>query len=270
MIPLQKKFISLSSASIAYSTFGLPQNPAVIFIHGFPMTSEMWKFQIEELQKKFFVITYDLRGFGQSTSEHEYYTMETMADDLIELVEQLQIKKTTVVGFSMGGYVALRAVLKNPNSFAKLVLIDTQSAADGNEAKIKRYQAMEKLQIHGIKIFTQDFIKGTLDPKNVEKNPQFLVDLSQIAQTNVAKGLLSGLVVMLSRMDTTESLSKINLPTLIVVGENDQVTPVLVAQKLRDGIPNSELKVIGNAGHFSPYENFKDVNVELSEFIFAK
>ena len=257
--------LSTNQASLHYEVFGKPSAHPIVFIHGFPFHSKMWVNQIEHLQKDFNVITYDIRGCGKSTNQLENFTMETLADDLLRLIQELG-GKAHVVGFSMGGYVALRAIEKKPEVFRSLVLMDTQSVADGNEGKLKRHDVMEKIRTIGVKDFAHGFLKNAMSAKNFETNPQLIDQLEGMIQGNTPGGLLSSVAAMISRTDTTESLSKINVPTLILVGEEDKITPVTIAEDLELGIKDATLQVIRSAGHMSPVENPSAVNVELHNF----
>src|SRR5260370_1143481 len=129
-----------------YVDEGNSKSTPVIFIHGFPFSYQMWEPQIAACKTNFRVIAYDLRGHGQSSAEDAQYSIEGHVDDLFSLLESLKIEKCVLVGLSMGGYIALRAMERSPEHFAGLVLCDTKSEADSNEAKIKRFQS-----IHSIK-----------------------------------------------------------------------------------------------------------------------
>src|SRR5258708_10049293 len=120
-----------------YQISGKSASKPIVLVHGFPFTHEMWKPQIQALKSEFRVISYDLRGLGQSEHGKRPYPLEFFVDDLIGLLDKLKIEKTALCGLSMGGYVALRAVERNPERFSSLVLCDTRPEADGNEAKLR-------------------------------------------------------------------------------------------------------------------------------------
>jgi 3-oxoadipate enol-lactonase len=253
--------------SLFFTSHGDQANPSLILIHGFPMDHTMWSSQIKHLEKNFHVIAYDLRGMGQSKSKDPFAMMESHVDDLIALTTHLRIQKAHIVGFSMGGYLALRAMERNPALFSSLILIDTQSAADSNEAKLKRFAAMNKIKTSGQSAYAKEFLKGSLSPQNAESNPTLVNQLEKMIMTNSTEGVLSGLFALISRTDTTESLSKIQVPTLIMVGEHDKITPLTAAQAMQSKISNAALHTIPNAGHISPMENPSQVNVVLFDFL---
>jgi pimeloyl-ACP methyl ester carboxylesterase len=262
-------FQSSFGASIAYQdTEGLTK-PAVVLIHGFPVNHEMWNFQITALRESFRVITYDLRGLGQSKTQDTHYTLEILVDDFFALLDHLKIERASIVGFSMGGYIALRAIERDASRFQALVLADTQSASDSNEAKIKRTLAMKtiKAKPNGLHEYGQKFIPTTLSAKTLRENPKVADQLTQMIESNTEAGVSGGLLALLSRTDTTATLPRIQVPTLILVGEEDTITPPHVAQTMKEQIPESRLKSLSDAGHFSPLENPKEFNSTLLSFL---
>lgn len=240
-----------------------------MFIHGFPFSSEMWKGQTHVLQdnNNLRIITYDLRGHGQSDVGDGQYTIELFADDLIALLDHLKIAKTILCGFSMGGYIALRAVERNPDRFSALVLCDTMSAADSNEAKTRRANSIKLVKNEGVGQFTEGFLKAVFAPQTFDSNPDIVNKIRRTILSNSPLGICGALLAMAGRTETTEALSKINIPTLILVGEYDAITPPSAAKNMHDRIPNSKLHVLDNAAHMSNLENPKVFNEQLMEFL---
>ena len=128
----------VNGGEVFYVERGISDAAPIVLIHGFPFSHEMWEPQIEVLQKRFRVIAYDLRGHGKSGVGDGQYTLEFFVDDLLGLLGHLKIERAVLCGLSMGGYIALRAVERNPERVRSLILADTQSKADSNEAKLKR------------------------------------------------------------------------------------------------------------------------------------
>lgn len=240
-----------------------------MFIHGFPFSSEMWDGQAQILQgnKNMRIITYDLRGHGQSDVGDGQYTIELFVDDLIALLDHLKITRTILCGFSMGGYIALRAVERNPDRFNALVLCDTMSAADSNEAKTRRANSIKVIKNQGVGQFVEGFLKAVFAPHTFDSYPDVVNKISRTILSNSPLGICGALLAMAGRTETTESLSKINIPTLILVGEHDIVTPPSAAKNMHDRIRNSRLHVLDNAAHMSNLENPKVFNEHLMEFL---
>lgn len=232
----------------------------IVFLHAFPMNHKMWEPQIRALEKDFRVIAPDLRGLGGSELGASPFTMEVLVDDLIELLDHLHVKKAVVCGLSMGGYVALRALERHPERFKGVVLADTNTAADTNESKIKRTQALKAVQTKGLSAFAEEFLKHALSAHTRETKPEVVARLKNIIESNNPAGVLHAIIALISRTDTTASLKAIKVPTLIAVGEEDTVTSVSLAEGMHKQIEGSKLAVLKKAGHFSNIENSEEFN----------
>lgn len=252
---------------ISYSISGTGNATSIVLIHGFPFSREMWKPQVEFLEKKYQVITYDLRGHGKSGEGEGQYFMEYFVDDLIALMDHLKISSSVICGFSMGGYIALRAIERNPEKFKGLILADTKSEADSNEAKLKRAAGLRVVKSQGVATFAEGFLKGALAPETFSANPDLVEKLKLIILSNKPIGICGALLALACRTDTSASLSKISVPTLILVGEKDAITPPSVSEVMKEKIARSKLEVIPGAGHLSNLENSKDFNKKLDEFL---
>jgi pimeloyl-ACP methyl ester carboxylesterase len=139
-------FGSINGINLYYTDTGNEESSPIVFVHGFPFSSKMWNRQTKMLldsNRHLRIVTYDLRGHGQSEIGDGQYTIELFVDDLVALLDNLKIDKTILCGFSMGGYIALRAIERNPERFDGLVLCDTMSTADSNEAKVKRANSIK-------------------------------------------------------------------------------------------------------------------------------
>ncbi len=141
--------VFLNGANINYVEFGNRDRMPVTFLHGFPFSHEMWTGQLEVVGESHRAIAYDIRGHGQSDVLDGQYTVEGHVDDLIALLDHLGVDRTVIVGLSMGGYISLRALQRNPERFGAAVLCDTRSEADSNDAKLKRFEAIAAVKEHG-------------------------------------------------------------------------------------------------------------------------
>jgi 3-oxoadipate enol-lactonase len=187
-------------------------------------------------------------------------------DDLADLMKKLNVEKAILCGLSMGGYIALRFAVKYQDKVMGLVLCDTRSEADGNEAKLKRAATIEKVRKEGVEAFAEDFVKAVIAPENmsnkeiVEKVRQMILDTSRLAVCGTSLALAS-------RLDTKDSLDEITVPTLVMVGEDDAVTPPIAAQTIHEGISGSKMALIPKAGHMSNLENPQAFNKVLMGFL---
>ncbi|MEW6061052.1 MAG: alpha/beta fold hydrolase [Bacteroidota bacterium] len=253
-----------------YIDIGIPTATPVIFIHGFPFSHKMWTFpggQTEALSGTNRIIAYDVRGHGESEVGSGHYTIEFFVDDLIALMDHLAIHKAILCGLSMGGYIALRFVERHPERVLGLVLCDTRSEADSNEGKIKRSAAIKNVQINGMKTYAADSVKILFAQESFEKKPEAVKLIQSIIERTAPLSIYGTLLALAARTDTTASLPNIKCPTLIMVGEKDQLTPPSASQAMHEKIPNSELHIIPNAGHISNMENPEEFNKHLIEFV---
>jgi 3-oxoadipate enol-lactonase len=258
---------TLHDIRIEYGVDGPRTGLPVVFIHGFPFSKEMWKPQIEALKKDYYVITYDVRGHGASGIGDGQYSVEYFVDELIGLLDHLKISKAVVVGLSMGGYIALRAVERSPERFRGLVLCDTRSEADGNDGKIKRANQAATMKIDGMKKFAEPFLKAVFYEKTFETNPA-TVDLIRIIIEHSSPLAAAGtLLALAARTDTTASLYKVTLPTLILVGQHHTLTPPSASHAMKEKIPGAELHVLPKAAHMSNLEQPEEFNLHLSNFL---
>lgn len=250
-----------------YVERGTPGGTPVVFIHGFPFSLEMWEPQMRALPNNFRAIAYDIRGHGQSDIGDGQYSIEFFVDDLISLLDHLVVSKAIVCGLSMGGYIALRAYERHPDRFAGLVLCDTKSEADSNEGKIKRAESLEAVKVYGVGQFAEGFVKNVFAPQTLVSNSSVVESIRTIIKGNAAIGIGGTLLALASRTDTTAVLAKISVPTLILCGEHDILTPPGDSESMHRQIKGSEFHVIANAAHLSNIENPGAFNDTLISFL---
>jgi pimeloyl-ACP methyl ester carboxylesterase len=241
---------------------------ALIFIHAFPMNSKMWDEQVEYFKGKFRVLTYDVRGFGQSEREEGNYTIDSHADDLLDITGNLGIENPVICSLSMGGYIALRIMEKAQDKLKAAILCDTKSEADTNEAKLKRAQQIKQIKSGGRDAFVSSFIENALSTKSLnESTKKIPTRVHEIINEQNNFSICGGLMSLASRTDTTPYLEKINIPVLVIVGEDDKLTPVENAQSLNRQIPGSKLVMINSAGHFTNIEKPSIFNETVKNFL---
>jgi 3-oxoadipate enol-lactonase len=257
----------IHDTTLDHTESGPAGGPPVVLIHGFPFSQEMWTPQIGALSLRYRVITYDVRGHGKSPPGDGQYTLEFFVDDLIGLLDHLRIDRAVLCGLSMGGYIALRAVERNPERVRALVLCDTRSEADSNEAKVKRAGAINAVKRQGVSAYAEGFVKAVFAPESFTTRPEAIEKIKKIIQANPASGICGTLLALACRTDTTAALPKIGVPTLILVGDQDSLTPPSAAEAMRGKIPRSEMHVIPHAAHMSNLENPGEFNARLLDFL---
>lgn len=252
----------------AIFTKGDVENIPIVFVHGFPFDHNMWTNQVEELGREFFCVSYDIRGSGESPSSDGQFTMEMFVDDLMEIIKELKLSMPVVCGLSMGGYIVLRALEKFENNFRAAILCNTKSAADNNVTKINRAEGIKKINELGVEKFINDFVPNCFADESLSQT--FYEETLRRSLKSSATGLKGCLLAMAGRTDTTEHLSKINLPVLIISGEKDKLFQPQVMKEMADPIPDSEFRIIPEAGHVSPLENPEAVNNVIRNFLLNK
>jgi 3-oxoadipate enol-lactonase len=257
----------INGAEIFYTDIGDKSATPIVLIHGFPFNSDMWRPQVDLLKTTFRVITYDVRGHGRSEVGDGQYTLEMFVDDLIALLDYLRLEKVVLCGLSMGGYIVLRAVERNPERCRALILCDTTSNADSNEAKLRRAASIKAIKSSGVKPYAQEFPKAVLCPQTFLKRTEVVETVTTMIQSNSPIGICGALLALLARTETTPSLPRISVPTLILVGEQDKTTPPELSEKMHQLIPNSELQIVSNAAHLSNLENSEEFNSHLLNFL---
>lgn len=246
---------------------GNNKNKSIIFIHGFPYDHTMWKEQIDVLSEKYFCVAYDIRGLGESPAGDGQFTMESFVDDLEIIIDKLKLDKPILCGLSMGGYIGLHALERFQEKFSAAILCDTRSESDSNEGKLKRAAAIKRTNTEGLAPFAKDFITNCFgDHYKQNYKEEFERRIAESSAFNPI-GIKGSLLAMLSRTDTTEYLSKIKIPVLVICGEFDALTPPAVMKPLAEKIRESEFVIIKNSGHMSPIENPEEVNVAIQKFL---
>lgn len=247
--------------------FGEQNSPAIVLIHAFPFCNRMWDKQVEVLQKSYRVVAPDLRSFGYSEPGDGIYTIDTHVSDLVSIVDSLQLDKPVICGLSMGGYIALRAVELYQPKFKGVILADTKSEADTNPFKIKRFEQIRMIRNGQREQFTEGFIKAALSEKNIAEKPDLAETVKKIISWQSDKAIMSALLTMAARTDTTDSLEKFDLPLLIIVGKEDRLTPPEYSKIIYGKTKNSDLKLINDAAHMSNMENPEEFNNAVLDFM---
>ena len=253
---------------IAYDRFAddAPSH-AVVLLHAFPLSRLMWEPQTEDLRGVWQLIVPDMRGHGASDVASEATTMERMADDVHALVESLGVAPVVLVGLSMGGYVALAYTRKYPGEVKALVLADTRATADSEEARAGRYALIEEVAATGPSVVAEKMLPKLLSAKAIETKPELVVAVRRMIETTSPAGIAASLAGMAERADSTDVLPTIMVPTLVLVGSEDAVTPESDARALAEAIPNARLEVIEEVAHLSNLENPGEFNRLVKEFL---
>lgn len=240
----------------------------LLLIHGFPFDSRSWDKQLSALSGQAQVITPDLPGFGDSPAGEGPYSVQRYAEDCVAVLDGLDITEPVVVGgLSMGGYIALAFVRHFPERVAGLVLASTRPGADSDEGKANRDKAIADVQANGVAAFVEGMHPKLLAPSSYETKPEVAARLKGIMLSASEAGVVGALQAMRDRPDATGELAQIEVPSLVIHGEEDGVIPISEAEAMAAALPNAELVRIADAGHLPPMEQPQAFNAAVEAFL---
>lgn len=257
--------IAVNGVNLAVDVRG--HGPALLLIHGYPLDHTIWEHQLGHLEG-WLRIAPDLRGMGQSDAPDLGYSMATYAEDLLALLTALGVEKVVLCGLSMGGYVAFEIIRRARDRVRGLVLMDTRAEADTAEGRRARDVAAVQARDGGAQAIAALMLPKMLAAAAPKENPALVEQVrNQMAATPVA-GILGAITALKDRPDSISLLPTLEgIPVLVVVGEDDQLTPPASAQAMADAVPGSRLAVIPGAGHLSPLERPEATTAALAEFL---
>jgi pimeloyl-ACP methyl ester carboxylesterase len=240
----------------------------LLLIHGFPLNSNLWEPQMEDLRDVARVVAPDLRGHGLSAAGDEPYSVQLMAEDCMQLLEAVGAQDPVVVcGHSMGGYIALEFYRQYPDWVGGLILVSTRAAPDSDEAKQKRDEMAQRAKDKGVPVVAHDMLPSMLAPNNHEHDPELLDFVRDMMESTSLKGMVGALQAMKERPDSRPTLPDIDVPVLIIHGEDDQLIAVDDAEAMRDALPTAELVLIPGAGHLPNLEQPVSFNEVVWDFL---
>ena len=257
--------IKSGDAEIAYWALG--DGAPIVLLHPFPANHEFWQPVAQTLATRYRVILPDLRGHGESEVGEGPANMAKHAADISRVMDDADIGRAPLIGVSIGGYALFELWRKNRGRIAALGLCNTKAPADNAEARAGRLQAANDVLERGTEPFFESMIPRLLGKTTRETRPD-LVDgalrmMRQMSPADVAQ-VQRG---MAERPDSVETLKTINVPTLLVTGDEDSLTGVNEAELMRQHIAGSQLKVIPKAGHYSPWERSDAASILLRQFL---
>jgi pimeloyl-ACP methyl ester carboxylesterase len=208
----------------------------------------------------------DLRGFGESEIRGPF-SMDRYADDVIAMLDALQIERAVIAGLSMGGYVAFALWRRHRARVRALVLADTRPGADTPEATAKRRELIGLARVKGSAAVADAQITGMVGRTTRDSRPDVMDAVHSMLTVAPVEGIIGALEAMIARPDSTPTLATIDVPTLVVVGDEDVLTPPKEARAMHEAIAGSRLEILERAGHVSNVERPAAFNHVLSEFV---
>ncbi|HEX4128394.1 MAG TPA: alpha/beta fold hydrolase [Pirellulales bacterium] len=261
------KQVEIPGAQLAVKDVG--DGSPVLFVHGFPLSHAMWRSQIEELAATHRVIAPDLRGFGSSCLACvATVTIAQLADDCAALLDALGVgEPVTFCGLSMGGYVGFQFVRKYGDRLKAIVLCDTRAAADSPEAAANRYKMAEHVMRAGTEIVATAMLPKLFALSTAAKNPEVVEAVKRMILATAPETIAAVQHAMAERPDVQGMLPTIRVPTLVLVGQEDAISPVDEMRAIAAGIPGAQFVIVPEAGHMAPMENPAAVNQALRTFL---
>lgn len=238
----------------------------VLLLHAFPLHSGMWARQIAALEKRHRVIALDYRGLGKSAVPPEALTMSLLAEDVRALLAHLRIERAGVAGLSMGGYLAFELYRQQPGLFRGLALCDTKAGADTDEGKAGREKFARAAIEKGLGWVADEMIPKLLRPEPEAANVK---EVRGLVTGGTPAGVAAAQRAMAGRPDSTATLAAMTCPVLVVVGEQDGLTPPAEAEKMAGAAQRAKLVRIPGAGHLPCIENPEPFNQALVGFFDA-
>ena len=241
----------------------------LVLLHAFPLAAEMWRPQLEAVPEGWRFIAPDLRGFGQSQIGDPSLpvTVEGYARDVVALLDHEGVERAVIAGLSMGGYVAFALLRLAPERIAGLVLADTRSEADDEAARASRDGMKETLAQGGAAAVLRRMLPGLLGATTRASRPDLVRRVRELVLAQPAEGIRHAIQSLKSRPDSTPLLAAVACPTLIIVGDEDQIMNVDSVRRMHARIPGAELAVIQGAGHLSNLEQPAGFNAALFAFL---
>jgi pimeloyl-ACP methyl ester carboxylesterase len=255
--------LKLGDASVHYREAGSGPD-AVLLLHAFPLHSGMWAPQMGALAASCRVLAFDYRGLGQSHPAPAATTMDLIASDALALLRRLGLRRVVVAGLSMGGYAALELYRRAPEIFRGLALCDTRATRDTEEAKASREVFARDALAKGLPWVMDEFTPKLLRPS---PDPAVVQTVRSLIGEGTPEGVAAAQRGMALRVDSVPTLASITCPTLVIVGDEDQLTPFADAQRLASTVKGARLMRIPGAGHLSNIEAPGAFNAALTSFV---
>lgn len=259
--------ITSGDAQVFYQD--MEQGPPVVLIHAFPANHEMWLPAAEMLCTHYRLILPDVRGHGDSEPGNGPATMEKHAGDLARICDDADVKRAVFAGISIGGYILFEFWRRHRDRVRALILCDTKAQADTEESRKTRLQAADDVLKRGPEPFVEGMLPKLLGKTTQNTRPDLVAEARRMMMKMTAKGIAAVQRGMAARPDSLPTLKTINVPTLILVGDEDNLTTAADAELMHSSIPGSQLRVIPKGGHYAPFERHEAVGHEIRRFLDA-
>lgn len=267
---MTRQYCHVGARTIAYLD-SVPRGSSlrtIVLLHAFPLGANMWEPQIRSIPKGWRLITPDLRGFGGTTdSDGGAPSLDDYAQDVADLLDALGVTRAVVGGCSMGGYATF-AVLRNaPDLVEAVVLADTRAGADSSEGRANRKSMLALLDREGPSGVAREMMPKLLGATTRASNPTIEATVRRLIKQQSPEAIRGAIVRMMDRPDSMPVVSALRLPALVIVGEEDELTPVADSRRMAEAIPEARLEIVPGAGHLANLERPEPFNAALGAFL---
>ena len=238
----------------------------LVLLHAFPLNADMWRPQLEQVPKGWRFVAPDLRGFGPSGSRPAQ-SIDDLADGVLELLDALKIERAAIGGLSMGGYVTFGVFRREPRRFSQILLADTRSTADTPAGREARNEMLVTLDSGGPGAVAEMMLPKLLGASTHKEQPDAGQRVRDIIHASRAEGIAGGIRAMRDRPDSSALLEQIGVPALVIVGEEDVLTPPADSEMMAARLPRCRLVRLPRAGHLSNLEVPREFSIALADFL---
>lgn len=257
--------LTSGDAEVFYDVTG--NGPPVILLHPFPAHHELWLPVGQMLASRYRLIMPDLRGHGESSLGNGPATMQKHAADVARVMDDAGVDRAPVIGVSVGGYAIFEFWRRFRDRVTALVLCNTKAQADAPEARANRLQVAEDVLQRGTSQFFEGMIQKLLGETTRRSRPDLVEGALRMMRRMSAEGVAGVQRGMANRPDSVATLKTITVPTLIITGGEDILTGIPDAELMQRHIPGSQMKIVANAGHYSPWEQPEEAGRLLRQFL---
>ena len=244
----------------------------LILIHGFPLSADMWLPQLSRVPLGWQFVAPDVRGFrGAGPAYEDAFlqgaSVDDYAADILELMDHLDLRRAAIGGLSMGGYIAMAVALRAPQRVSHLILADTKMTADTDAIRAARDETRALVEREGPAAIATQMLPRLLGPTTQREQPDLSDALRHIIQMNRTESIVGGITALKNRPDRSGALGTLRMPTLVLCGEEDVMTPPADSEAIARAIPGARLVMLPRCGHMSNLEQPAAFNAALEEFL---
>ena len=268
---MTRQYCHIGSRTIAYLDSAPGKNDLRVYVllHAFPIGANLWEPQIHSIPAGWRLITPDLRGFGGSTELDPISALSIAdyADDVVDLLEELGVKRAVIGGCSMGGYAALALYPSRPDLFDGLVLANTRAGADSPEARANRRNMLALVDREGPSGVAREMMPKLIGKTTQDTNPSIEANVRRLIKQQSPLAIRGAIHRMMHRPDSTPLLVEVKVPSLVITGAEDAMIPVDESRRMAGAIGGATLVIVPGAGHLANLEQPDAFNNALTTFL---